>query len=145
MADQTNDEGLQLACRGPYITALFHAGRLKEALLCAEYVLEQGSQDARLGADIFGYSPYIFALWIRALISLRMGRCHDAEANLDRAVRLARQHGEAENLCWASTVYVSLARISGHSEGALVHARNAVEIAEKTASPLSRVVALSSS
>ena len=68
-----------------------------------------------------------------------MGRYSEAEANLDRAVQLARQYGEAENVGWSHGAYVWLAQNTGRTETALTHARHAVEIAEKIGSPFSRV------
>jgi adenylate cyclase len=144
LADQTDDAGLKAACRVPQITAHFFAGRLSEALLSTEEALAQTPDDPTLGADILGFSPHIFALCWRGATATAMGRHDEAEANLDRAVELARQQGEAEILGWAHTYYVWLARSTGRPGAALGHARRAVEIAERIGSPLSRVLAYGS-
>ncbi len=140
-ADQTDDAGLKVGCRGPLIVAYYYAGHLREALVLAEQVLAQTREDPRLGADLFGFNVRITALFMRGLIVGNMGRQEEANANLDQALQLARQHGDAENLGWIHGVYTSLAWNSGHKEGAVGRARQGLEIAEKIGSPFSRVVA----
>jgi class 3 adenylate cyclase/tetratricopeptide (TPR) repeat protein len=141
VADQTDDAGLKAGCRDGRMVADWWAGHLREALMLAEENLAQTSEDPRLGADIFGFGLHVNTLILRGLIVSATGRHEEAEADLDRALGLARQHGDAENLCWAHAVYVPLARNAGHIEAALGHARHAVEIAEKIGSPFSRVTA----
>jgi adenylate cyclase len=141
VADQTDDDALKAACRSGQLVAHAFVGRFQEALLLAEQTLAQTSEDPRLGADIFGFSPHIVALFMRGLIVSNMGRHSEVEANLDRAVQLARQHGVAEILGWSHGGYVWLAQNTGRTEAALTHARHAVEIAEKIGSPFSRVTA----
>jgi adenylate cyclase len=139
VADQTDNDALKAACRSGQLVAHAFVGRFQEALLLAERALAQTSEDPRLGADIFGFSPHIVALFMRGLIVSNMGRHSEAEANLDRAVQLARRHGDAEILGWSHGGYVWLAQDTGRTEAALTHARHAVEIAEKIGSPFSRV------
>jgi tetratricopeptide (TPR) repeat protein len=141
VADQTDDAALRVGCRAALVVAHYLAGRLREALLVAEQALAETREDLKLGADIFGFSVHINALFMRGLTVNAMGRCDEAEGNLDRAVQLARQHGDTENLGWTHGIYVELAWNTGHTEAALGHARHAVEIAEKIGSPFSRVVA----
>jgi adenylate cyclase len=144
LADQTDDAGLKAACRVPQIAANDYAGRLSETLLATEETLARTRDDPALGADIWGFSPHIFALCWRGQAATTMGRHDEAEADLDRAVELARQQGNAEVLGWAHSMYVRLARNTGRPGAALSHARHAVEIAERIGSPLSRVAAYGS-
>jgi tetratricopeptide (TPR) repeat protein len=144
LADQTGDAGLKAACLVPQIVAHQYAGRLSEAFLLTEKVLARTSDDPTLGADVLGFSPHIFALSFRGWVATSMGRHDEAETDLDRAVELARQQGDAEVLGWAHGAYVWLARNTGRPVAALNHARHAVEIAERIGSPLSRVGAYGS-
>ncbi len=141
VADQTDDAGLQVVCRVPQLTAQWYRGQLREARAAAQAVLERASGDPGLGADVMGFSPYIVASWFRGVISAEMGRNDDSEADVDRAVQLAQQRGDMENLCWAHSVHVYVAEATGCVYSALEHARQAIEIAERIGSPFSRVLA----
>jgi adenylate cyclase len=139
VADQTDDDGLKVGCRSTQAVALWFAGRLPEAVKVAEQMLARTPDDPKLGADIFGFCPYIGAVWFRGWMVSHMGRSDEAEADLDRGLELARQHGDTENLGWVHTAYVELVANTGRAEAALGHARDAVEIAAKIGSPFSRV------
>ena len=86
-------------------------------------MLAQTPEDQRHLADVLGFSPFILALYHRGYILSTMGRHDEAEAELDRAVRLARQHGDAENLAWSHAAYVWVAYFTGSTEAAPGHAR----------------------
>jgi adenylate cyclase len=142
VADQTDDAGLKAACRVPVFTALWSGGCLRESLQTDEQGLALTSEDFGLGAGALGFSPYIFFVGVRGLPLAEMGRFAETAASLDRAAQLARQHGEVEILGWVHASYVHLAWLSGQEpQGALGHARHAVEIAEKIGSPLSCAIA----
>jgi len=49
------------------------------------------SEDPRLGAGVFGFSPWIFFVGIRGIPLAEMGRFAEAAASLDRAARLAKE------------------------------------------------------
>jgi tetratricopeptide (TPR) repeat protein len=144
VAGQTDDAALKAGCRVVLVVAHSYAGRLREGLLVAEQALAQTREDPKLGADIFSINVHTMALFMRAVILRDMGGHSEAEANLDQAAQLARQHGDAENLGWIHGTHVMLAQNTGRTEAALGHARHAVEIAEKIGSPLSRVLAYQS-
>jgi class 3 adenylate cyclase/tetratricopeptide (TPR) repeat protein len=142
VADQSDDVGLKAACRVNVFAPLLFGGRLRDSLQVSEQGLALTAEDPRLGADAFGYSPYIFLVGNRGGALAAMGRFAEAAASLDRAAQLARQHGEAEILGFFHAIYVELAWLSGQEpQAALGHARHAVEIAEKGGSPLSRAIA----
>ena len=142
VADQTDDAGLRAACRLPVFAALWFGGRLPESLRLIEQALALTSEDPILGADVFGFSPFIFLLGVRGSPLAEMGRFAEAAGSLDRAEQLARQHGEAETLGWVHGICVELAWLSGREpQAALGHVRLEVEIAEKIGSPLSRAIA----
>ncbi len=143
VADQTDDAGLQVVCRVTQITAQWYGGQLREARTTTEAVLERASGNPGLGADVMGFSPYIVALWFRGVISASMGCNDESEADVDRAVQLAQQCGDTENLCWAHSVHVYVAERTGCIGSAPGHARQAVEIAERMGSPFLRVIARS--
>jgi len=70
-----------------------------------------------------------------------MGQPAEGQRELDRALALAREHGEEELLGWTHELNVYGAEFRGDAEQALGHARRAVEIAERIGSALSRASA----
>jgi tetratricopeptide (TPR) repeat protein len=60
-----------------------------------------------------------------------MGRTAEADEAFDRALRLARDHGELEILCWAHQGCVDLAWLRGDEAAAGAHGAQAVEVAER--------------
>jgi adenylate cyclase len=142
VADRTSDLGLQSAVGITLMVSHDRAGRLREALAFAEETIARSREGPGLGAEVFGFSPYIFALWYRGRVLTEMGRYEEARRCLDRGEELSRQHGEAENLAWTvGNGYVTLAFNTGDRQAAVARAREAVEIAEKIGSHFSRTLA----
>jgi tetratricopeptide (TPR) repeat protein len=137
----TEDAGLRAGAQAGVVIAHWWAGRFLEALPIAEQGLRQTREEPMLGSEIRGFSPHIFLLWIRAAMLIGTGELAEGEASLDRAVELAREYDEVENLVWALGVLPLLAAIKGRANGTPEHARRAVEIAEETGSTFSRVSA----
>ncbi|MCH7709038.1 MAG: AAA family ATPase [Myxococcales bacterium] len=141
-ADRTSDRGLQSAVGITLIVAHDRAGDLREALASAEQTIERSRKEPGLGVEVFGLSPYIFALWFRGRLLTDIGRHEEAKSSLDLAEALSRQHGEAENLAWTlGQGYGALARNTGDYQAAVKRAREAVEIAEKIGSHFSQALA----
>ncbi len=141
-ADRTSDPGLRSAVGIGLMVSHNSAGRLREALAFAEQTIARSREDPGLGAEVFGFSPYLFGLWFRGSLLTELGRHEEARGCLDRSAELSRQHGEAENLAWTLGGGCStLARNTGDRRGAVARAREAVKIAEKIGSHFSRTLA----
>ena len=138
LAEQGGDAGLKVALRSVVVLAQVSAGRLREGLTYAEETLASVEEDPRLGADIFGVSPYILLLLCRGNCLRHMGRLKESARDLDRAVELARSHEQFEVLTSVHKGQVHLARVMGDAQPALDHARGALEAAEKIDSSFSR-------
>ena len=68
------------------------AGRLRDALtLCNEALARV--DDPHFAAHLTGRSPYLWLLGARAMALQLMGQLRASEADLERAVVLARRHG----------------------------------------------------
>src|SRR5262249_44955267 len=65
----------------------------------------------------------------------------DSATELERALRIAKEQDDLETRGWAHGAYVSLARFSGDSDGALAHATQAYEIGERIGDAFSRALA----
>jgi adenylate cyclase len=138
-ADQTADRGLQVATRAGLVVAYANAGRLSEALARAGEAIELGQRDPDVGAELIGYSPYLFVLGVRGLVYAEMGRYPEAERDLDRALGLARQRGELLPALAAQGIYVTVCEATRNAQAACSRAREAVDLAEKMATPVARV------
>jgi adenylate cyclase len=138
-ADQTADRALQLVTRAGLGLAYANAGRLSEALARADEAIELSQRDPDLGSDLIGYSPYLFVLGVRGIVYAEMGRYPEAERDLDRALGLARQRGELLTALVAQGFYVAVWELTGNAQAARSRAREAVDLAEKVASPVARV------
>ncbi len=141
LAKQAGDPGLELATETGIVFSLWQTGRLREALALADKVLARAAENPRLGAEIYGFSPYVMTFHFRVNVLTYLGRLREALGDRDRAIQLAREHGETEILGWAHGNYATLAHFTGDPRGVLDHARSALEVAEKIGSPLSRTFA----
>ena len=99
-ADQTEDQGLQIAQRAFLGFASTFAGRLVEGLESCETACRTLPSDPALGVEFAGHSPFLGILMTRAWLLARLGRLDEATAVCDRAEQLARAHGDVEVLTW---------------------------------------------
>jgi len=141
-AGQTGDAALQVGVGIGLVVSHIAAGRLHEALTCAEEALDRTRGDLDLGSELTGYSPYIYLLSIKGVVLAGLGRLGEAARDFDRALELAPQRGEAISLGVAHVLHPFLARHTGDAQGALAHARHALEIGERMGYIVIRVLAL---
>src|SRR5262249_32138258 len=135
LADRTDDAAVRAGVRVDLCYALFLTGHLAESVAVADEGLEIVAGDAELGMERFGYSAHtmfnLFPGWAFAL----MGRLPEAGKRLAVALRLAREHGPLESLCWAHVFHVILAEPAGEAQRALGDAQAALEAAERAGTP----------
>jgi class 3 adenylate cyclase/tetratricopeptide (TPR) repeat protein len=142
LAEQAGNLELQLSL-GP-ATWLAVAGRNREALAEFDRALEAAGDDFRLGRQVVGFSVVVFATFYRGFVLGELGRLPEARAELEKAVRLARDHDDVECLGWARQGLGILSFSTGEPSDGLGHAREALEIAERLGSSFSRAMARSS-
>jgi tetratricopeptide (TPR) repeat protein len=118
-----------------------NAGDLTESLRRADDVIQLSQRDPDLGADLLGYSPYLFLLGLRGAYLAWAGRCHQGELDLQQALAAARQRDDPLNCMVAQLMYVELHEATGVAPGALAHARESLELTEKMANHAGRVIA----
>jgi len=143
LAERSEDRELRLSLHTALVYAYGVAGRLRDSLAKADEALAWTGDDPVFGAGYSGLSPYIFLTGFRGSLYIQMGRIADAAAALDRARAASRATGELEVRGWIHSWYVNLAAASGETGSVLEDARQGLEIAEKTGSPFSRVIAYS--
>jgi class 3 adenylate cyclase/tetratricopeptide (TPR) repeat protein len=142
LADETGDASLQLAARVPLVEAQYVSGDLNAAL---ETLREAGACAARVpnsASPRTGFDASIWIVMMTGWVLFETGHPDNARRELERALRLAREHGETELLGWSHEMTAYVAAFRGEAGGALDHARQALEIAERLGSSFSRTSAL---
>jgi class 3 adenylate cyclase/tetratricopeptide (TPR) repeat protein len=130
LAEGVGLRGLRLAAANNLASWATQDGDLRRALDITERGLQDMPTNLRVGSEHLGYSPYIWLSMQRGRILTYMGRCDEAAEQLDRALELAREHGEQEIQCWAHQGHVELAVIRCDPLAAMAHARAALEISQ---------------
>jgi tetratricopeptide (TPR) repeat protein len=122
------------------------AGRLPQALGAFDRIVERSGGDPHVGRELIGYSPLLWAEFMRAWMLAQLGRFDECWPRLERAIRMAREHAAQENLGWAlggPSLCAYLAR--GTSRVPVTDVRRAcvegVEIAEAVGSRFSQIFA----
>jgi class 3 adenylate cyclase/tetratricopeptide (TPR) repeat protein len=141
MADRIEDPELRVGLKmRSYWDWL--AGDLQLALKHAEALIESSRDDVMLGRSLLGFSPHIWNVMFRGAILLPlMGRIDEGIAELERALRLAREHEEVEITGWARGSYSWIAWLTLDGETGVRRAREGLEAAERIGSSFSRVIA----
>jgi len=140
LADQTEDQGLQLAERGVLAFGCLWPGRLAEGLDACDTACQRPPADPTLGAEFIGASPVLGILVARAWILCRLARLNEATAVCERVETLVRAHGENELLsALEGRVRVELDIIFANPAAARDHARCALEAGEKVGTPTARM------
>ena len=118
------------------------AGRLAEGIDSCETACQRLPADPALGAEFTGYSPFLGLLHGQAWILAQLGRLSDATAVCERTEHLARAYGESEVLTWLQLPRIEVDERRADAVAACDHARRALEMAEKSATPQARMVGL---
>jgi adenylate cyclase len=131
IAEDLGVRGLRLAAAVNLASWATQFGDLSRSLDIVEHALSDVPTNPRVGSEHLGYSPYIWLVMNRGRLLTYMGRTVEADVAFDRALRLAREHGELEILCWAHQGCVDLAYLRRDHASASAHAAQAVEVAER--------------
>jgi adenylate cyclase len=141
LAERTDDDGLKLALRNRLVLTHLNTGHLREVLAFADDALARADESAARSAELLGYNPYTNFIRLRGLVLAEFGRLAEAARALDRALELAREQGDEELVIWTHLAEVLLAERYGDVPGALGHARQALEQAERLGTPYPRAQA----
>jgi class 3 adenylate cyclase/tetratricopeptide (TPR) repeat protein len=139
LAEQTEDQGLQLAERGVLAFACLFAGRLAEAIEVCDTACQRLPADPALGVEFAGNSPFLAILCVHSWTLCRLGRLNDAVAVCQGAQTLARANGDNENLLFLQMPRIELDFTFANTAAVRDHARCAMEAGEKTATPEARL------
>ncbi|MBF6592635.1 MAG: hypothetical protein IVW57_19165, partial [Ktedonobacterales bacterium] len=142
LAEQTNDQGLQLAERSFLAFACVFAGRLLEGIEACDTAYRRLPAQAALGAEFAGYSPFLGILNGQAWMLSRLGRLNEATAVCERAEHLARVHGDSEVLTWLQLTRIEMDICCADGVAARGHARYALETSQKSATTQAHMAGL---
>jgi len=124
------------------------AGRIQDAIVGLDRIVERAGDDPHVGYEIVGFSPLIWAEQVGAIALAQAGRLDECRTRTARAVRLARAHAMQENLAWALGTLSIVAYLGRGTSAATVPdvlraAAEAVEIAGAVGSRYSQITASS--
>jgi class 3 adenylate cyclase/tetratricopeptide (TPR) repeat protein len=142
LADETEDQGLQLAERAYLAFASVFAGRMEDGIERCEATCRSFPADPALGAEYTGYSPFLGVLNAHAWMLVRAGRLIEGEAVCERAENLARLHGDDEILTWVQLVRIEADIVRADVNAARQHTIVAVQTTEISDTPQSHQVNL---
>ncbi len=134
LADQTDDLAMRAALQTSLILAHVWAGRLAQARAGVQVLMQQTSADLRLGSEILGYSPYIWAAFMEGSLLVRTDHLDEAEQAFERALELARKHGDTFVLAHTHHARSMLEWFRGDIVRARTHAQEAIEMFERLGS-----------
>jgi DNA-binding SARP family transcriptional activator/class 3 adenylate cyclase len=138
LARQAGNLELQVSL-GPGLWLAF-AGRNREALAEVDRDLDIAGADFQLGRQVIGVSAVILATLFRGWVLMELGRLPEGRAALEEALRLARDHDDLECFIWAQAGAGLLSFHTGEPGDGLAHATEALELAERQGSSLTRAM-----
>jgi tetratricopeptide (TPR) repeat protein len=135
LAEASGEPVYRLVARGALATALMYAGNPTESLQLLEQCVADRPEDPLAGREIWGFSPWIFAVANRYSPLGGLGRLGEAGEVIRQAIELAREHGDVGLLSVSLGLRVMHGEWSGETATALASARQGVEIAERSGVP----------
>jgi len=117
-------------------------GRLGESLSFVEQAITLGQDDPMVGSGLGLLCPYSWAIMLRGWLLALMGYREEPVAELERALRVAREHDAFETVGWIHGAHLWLAHLSGETELVIAHGTEAYEIGERIGDAFSRALGL---
>ncbi len=114
------------------MVARFIEGKASAGIEVGRAALRKPPDDVALGSEHWGYPPYAMLLGFTRFLEAMAGRPSGALEELERPLRIARDHGSAELESYTHTWAVQLAELLGDTEAAISHGRRSVDTAEKS-------------
>jgi tetratricopeptide (TPR) repeat protein len=118
------------------------AGRLRGALRPLEELEDLAARDPSIGVQQYGVSIANWAVGRQAWVLAWLGRPDEAVPRRARAEQVARERGEIDAQSWLCNSACEAAWLAGRAEDAVRDGRRALEFAERSGTPMSRVLAL---
>jgi adenylate cyclase len=140
VAAQLQDAESNFAALAVLSNVYFMLGRLPEGDEVQDQLVILAEQDPDLGVDSFGVSGSWLGFGLRGFYNLFLGKFDSVEEWLRRCDEIAHDKDELEVLAWTASVRAWVATALGDGQRALSHARQAMELVERSGSSLARVI-----
>jgi class 3 adenylate cyclase/tetratricopeptide (TPR) repeat protein len=144
IAQEAGNPDLVPVVPGATVVALSPMGRLEEARVKLDYVIDATRERPELGVMVWGGSQFLWAMASRAWLEGQVGNLETAREMLEQTIDLARAGGYRENEAWALNWFGELSPMSGDIDRGLRYCRRGAEIAERVGMVGSRLFAHSS-
>ena len=144
IAESAGDEPLAFALALRLALVIDYAGDVRAARRAIDAVNAYPRAVMEAASPLVGYDAAVFAIGFRGAVSQREGRLDDALHDFEQSIELARARGATEVLGWMLGLAAFVWIDRGEPARAARLAREAMEIAERIESPLSRGMAMGS-
>jgi adenylate cyclase len=135
LADTVGDAVLRTLVRFDLGHIYISSGRIEDAVRLCDEGLDIGGDDPNLGMERLGLANQVWGRSRRGWARIEMGQLALGAADLDLAVRRARELGPWEVASWTLMFQVFGDQYAGNPTDGLRHARESLECAERAASP----------
>jgi class 3 adenylate cyclase/tetratricopeptide (TPR) repeat protein len=137
LAEESGDSTLYMIVAASAYVFFLH-GEYAEALVVCDRAIELADGDPTIGAGIVNDCPLAECLMQKGGILSDLGRLDEARELIDRGLRIAAEQGATETMGWGHLWSLLHAYLCGAPERAMIHAQQAVEIAERIGDAFSR-------
>lgn len=141
LADLSGDLEARLGSRGILVYAQLMSGGIREALAAAEDGIELTGGDASLAISVDIASALAFFVQIHGVCLGFLGRLQESAREIDRGIDIAVERGDLEVEGWARSWRVWAHEMVGDQGRARQQSGRAVEIAERSGSGFSLLMA----
>jgi class 3 adenylate cyclase/tetratricopeptide (TPR) repeat protein len=141
LADELGDMEMRAFVRGDLGHVYVSSGRLDAAVCLFDEALELGRDDPRLGLERVGLAEQVWTRARRGWARVEMGSPALGVADLDVALRRARELGQWEIASWTLMFKAFVDEYAGNPAAAVQHARESLECAARTGSPFAHATA----
>jgi adenylate cyclase len=137
LAEESGEAELYVAV-APVAYAQYCAGRVPEGVAILDRGIEMSGGDATMAAGLVVGCPLAFLHIFRAGLIASIGRLDEARAEIERGMKIAREHGDIETVGWGHMWGAWVSYLTGDADRTLSHAEQSVEIAERLGDSFSR-------
>jgi tetratricopeptide (TPR) repeat protein len=141
LADEVGDVMFRALVRADLGHIYTSSGRLGDALRVADEGLDIGGDDPNLGLERIGLASQVWARSRRGWAQIEMGRPALGVADLDVALRRARELSQWEVASWTLMFHAFADGYTGNPADALRRTRESLECAERSGSPFAQATA----
>jgi tetratricopeptide (TPR) repeat protein len=138
LADECGDPALYVAVATPASLALYCVGEHRAAIAICDRAIELADGDPTVGDGIILGCPYAQCHHVKGWYLAELGEFEQARRVMEQERAIGREQGDVEVVGWSHLSSTFLAYLLGEPEGALAHAQQSLEIAERIGYAINR-------